>query len=69
MCGSKAHFGCTGTSECYGYGWQTLYIACNDEFGRKCDMNVSIEADWSLIDTKNSEELIITTWNAMKGIN
>lgn len=69
MCGSKAHLGCTGASECYGYAWQTLYIACYDEFDRKCNMNVSIEADWSIVDTNNSEELIITTWNALKGIN
>lgn len=45
MCGGKAEEFASGTTECYGYAWQTAGIRCIDELKRKCDMDISICLD------------------------
>lgn len=66
MCASTAYLDSTSASECYGYAWQTLYVTCNDDFKKHCDMNISIGADFSLIDSKIATETLINMWNKLR---
>jgi len=66
MCGSPAEIDSTGTSECYGYAWQTLYIDCNKEKDQHCGMSLSLQADfWNI---HNAEEQLIRCWNGISGM-
>lgn len=63
MCGSNATLDATGTAECYGKDWQTLYIECSKENDEHCGMELSLLADfWNI---KNSNEVLIKCWNAL----
>jgi hypothetical protein len=61
MCGSEAEVFASGASECYGYAWQSYGVECKDEFYEKCDMQVSIEADFSHLDIH--DEIVVELWN------
>lgn len=61
MCGSPAELDATGTSECYGFAWQTLYIECTKTEYEHCGMTMEIRADFHDID--NSNDVLIQAWN------
>ncbi len=64
MCGSKANLDATGTSECYGKDWQTLYIECSKEKDEHCGMELSLLADfWNI---GNSNQVLIEAWNKLE---
>jgi hypothetical protein len=63
MCGSPAKLDSTGTSECYGKDWQTVYIECNREKDEHCGMELSLNADFWKI--RNSEEQLTKCWNGL----
>lgn len=61
MCGSSAKIDCTGTSECYGKDWQTLYIECTKDKDEHCGMELSLNADfWHM---NNAQDQLINCWN------
>ena len=66
MCGSSASMDSTGTAECYGYDWQTLYIDCNDDAKKHCDFNIGVSADFFKIDYSSAESAIIAAWNSIQ---
>lgn len=63
MCGSPATLNATGTAECYGYAWQTLYIECTKTNDEHCGMELSMHCDASYVNTKN--DYLIECWNRM----
>lgn len=63
MCGSPAVLEATGTSECYGRAWQTLYIECTKEKDKHCGMDLSLRADFWGLD--NSNDVIVEAWNKL----
>ena len=63
MCGSDAKLDATGTSECYGRAWQTLYIECTKNKDQYCGMELSLTADFWDID--NSNDVLIEAWNRL----
>ena len=63
MCGSPAKLDSTGTSECYGYAWQTLYIECTKEKDEHCGMELSLNADFW--DIRNAEDVLTEAWNKL----
>lgn len=63
MCGSDAELDSTGTSECYGRAWQTLYIECTKNKDPRCGMELSLTADFWDID--NSNDMLIEAWNRL----
>jgi hypothetical protein len=65
MCGSTAKLDSTGASESYGYAWQTLFIECNDNHNRKCNMGVSLEADFCMLPRRDHKKLLTTLWNKL----
>lgn len=69
MCGSSATLDSTGAMECYGYTWQTLSISCNDDFKKKCDMSISIDADFLMLKCTNPEKLLIKMWKDLSETN
>ena len=63
MCGSSARLDATGTLECYGKDWQTLYIECTKDKDEHCGMELSLNADfWQL---RNAQDQLITCWNGL----
>ena len=63
MCGSPAKLDSTGTSECYGKDWQTLYIECTKEKDEHCGMELSLQADfWNI---RNAEDVLTEAWNKL----
>jgi hypothetical protein len=63
MCGSDAEVFATGTSECYGWAWQTYGVCCKDDNKQHCDMEVSVVADYSYLDMHDAT--VIELWNAV----
>ena len=61
MCGSTASVYATGSIECYGYSWQLYGVECNNDFDKKCDMNVSVGADFFTLDVH--DDTVIQMWN------
>lgn len=62
MCESEAEVFATGTSECYGWAWQTYGVRCKDNKGQHCDMEVSTIADYSM-SHNFTDEVAINLWN------
>ena len=63
MCGSPAELDATGTIECYGKDWQTVYIQCSKEKDEHCGMELSLNADfWNI---RNSAEQLTKCWNRL----
>lgn len=50
QCNSEAEIFATGTSECYGWAWQTYGVRCKDTKGKYCGMEISMVADYSYVD-------------------
>lgn len=63
MCGSKSEVFATGSMECYGYAWQTYGVHCLDENNQRCDMQLSIDADYSYFDIH--DDTVIQLWNTV----
>jgi Restriction alleviation protein Lar len=61
ICGSPAEVFATGTSECYGYAWQTYGVRCTSKYDQYCDMEVSVSADFGFIDMH--DDTAIELWN------
>jgi len=64
MCGSPAKMDSTGTAECYGYAWQTVYVECTKTLDPKCGMELSLQADMFYAD--NSWDVLIEAWNKLR---
>ncbi len=63
MCGSSARLDATGTIECYGKDWQTLFIECTKDKDEHCGMELSLVADfWNLL---NAQDQLIKCWNGV----
>lgn len=63
MCKSAAKLDATGTAECYGKDWQTLYIECTRDKDENCGMDISIHADFWYV--KNAQDMLIKMWNGL----
>jgi hypothetical protein len=63
MCGSTAQVNATGASESYGYVWQSYFVECNDDFDKKCEMSVSINADFFTLSVH--DDTLINMWNSI----
>ena len=61
MCGGTAEVYASGASECYGYAWQTYGVECSNTKGQRCDMEVSIHADFWNLDIY--DDFVIDLWN------
>ena len=61
MCGSTAQVYSTGASESYGYEWQSYGVECDDIFDNKCEMQVSIIADFFNLSVH--DDTVIQMWN------
>ena len=66
MCGSDAEVFATGTSECYGWAWQTYGVRCKDNANQHCDMEVSIDADFYHLDVH--DDTVINFWNTVAAL-
>ena len=64
MCGSPAELDATGTSECYGWAWQTLYVRCTDVKGAHCGMELSLQADM-FYPHKDNNSILADCWNKL----
>ena len=63
MCGSPAKIDSTGTLECFGHGWQTIYIECTHVNDPHCGMELSLCVDSEVV--QNSFDRLIDCWNSM----
>jgi hypothetical protein len=64
MCGSPVEIDATGSSECYGYTWQTAYIECTQKNDEHCGMRLELHADmWYTSD--DSWEALQECWNTI----
>lgn len=63
MCGSTARVDATAASESYGYAWQGYFVECNDDFDKKCEMSVSIYADFFNLSVH--DDTLINMWNSI----
>lgn len=65
QCGSIAQVDCTGTLECYGWDWQTLYVGCTGNLNEKCGMELSLHADFFYVDYRTAENTLVALWNTL----
>lgn len=65
MCGSAVKIDATGTTECYGWAWQTLYIECQDEKKQNCGMELSLDMDFGFSETAHTA--LEEAWNRIAG--
>jgi len=63
MCDSTARVDATSASESYGYEWQSYFVECNDDFDKKCEMSVSINADFFTLSVH--DDTLIQMWNSI----
>lgn len=64
MCGSTAQVNVTGArGESYDYVWQSYFVECNDDFDKKCEMSVSINADF--FNLSLHDDTLINMWNSI----
>lgn len=63
MCGSTASMDATMVRPHGDYTTQLLYIKCNNDYNKDCMAELSMHADFSLVD--NSNEVLIAAWNVM----
>jgi hypothetical protein len=63
MCGSSARLDASGTLECYGKDWQTLYIECTKDKDEHCGMKLSLNADFWYM--RNAQDQLIKCWNGL----
>ena len=69
MCGSSATIDSSAAAEYYGYAMQSLSISCDDEFEKKCDMSISINADFGLLKCKKTEKILVKMWKDLSETN
>lgn len=50
QCDSEAEIFSTGTSECYGWAWQTYGVRCKDDHKKHCNMEISMTADFFYVE-------------------
>jgi ADP-ribose pyrophosphatase YjhB (NUDIX family) len=62
QCGSMAEFYYGGALESYGYEWQSLSIYCKDDTNDHCDFELSVNADFSMIDHASAERALREAW-------
>lgn len=65
MCGSEVEIDHSGVLECYGWDWQTITVECKDTKGKKCEMNLSLSADYFYVDGIKAEDKMIELWNSL----
>lgn len=63
ICGSPAILDSTGTSECYGKGWQVVLIECNKERDPYCGMTLELYADFEYLNYSDSK--LIEFWEGL----
>ena len=63
MCGSTASMDATMVRPIGDYTTQLLYIKCNNDHDNGCTAELSMHADFSVVD--NCNEVLIATWNVM----